>query len=83
MDVYTVRPDGTDLRQLTTDGRSIWPEWTPSGQIRFRIGTVGSPTDTMQYSLMDADGSNVTALVDLDGPVSGDRARGPDAPHPR
>ena len=68
-DVYTVRTDGTDLRQLTTDARSIWPEWTPSGQIRFRIGTVGAPTDTMRYALMDADGSNVTALVDLDGPV--------------
>ena len=65
--VYTVKPDGTGLRQLTTDGHSIWPEWTPSGQIRFRIGTVGSPTDTMQYSLMDADGSNVSALVDLEG----------------
>ena len=47
-DLYTVRTDGTDLRQLTTDGRSIWPEWTPSGQIRFRIGTVGAPTDTMR-----------------------------------
>ena len=66
-DVYTVRADGTDLRQLTTDGRSIWPEWTPSGQIRFRIGTLGSPTETMQYSLMDADGSNVTQLIDLNG----------------
>ena len=65
-DIYTVRPDGTDLRQLTTDGRSIWPEWTPSGQIRFRTGTVGALTDTMQYSLMDADGSNVTPLVDLE-----------------
>jgi Tol biopolymer transport system component len=69
-DVYTVRPDGTELRQLTTDGRSIWPEWTPAGQIRFRIGTVGAPTDTMRYSLMDADGSNVTALVDLDGLIN-------------
>jgi Tol biopolymer transport system component len=66
-DVYTVKPDGTGLRQLTTDGRSIWPEWTPAGQIRFRIGNVGALTDTMQYSLMDADGSNVTALVDLQG----------------
>jgi len=69
-DVYTVKPDGTGLRQLTTDGRSIWPEWTPSGQIRFRIGNVGAPTDTMQYSLMDADGSNVTALVDLAGLIA-------------
>ena len=78
-DVYTVKPDGTGLRQLTTDGRSIWPEWTPSGQIRFRIGNVGAPTDTMQYSLMDADGSNVTALVDLEGLVT---AVMPEGMHP-
>jgi len=78
-DVYTVKPDGTGLRQLTTDGRSIWPEWTPSGRIRFRIGNVGSPTDTMQYSLMDADGSNVTPLVDLEGLLN---AITPEGMHP-
>jgi hypothetical protein len=81
-DVYTVKPDGTGLRQLTTDGRSIWPEWTPSGQIRFRIGAVGTPTDTMQYSLMDADGSNVTALVDLAGLIEAITPEGMTPPIP-
>jgi Tol biopolymer transport system component len=69
-DVYTVRPEGTGLRQLTTDGHSIWPQWTRSGQIRFRIGNVGGPTDTMRYVLMDADGSNVTELVDLESLIT-------------
>lgn len=63
--VYTVTPDGTDLRQLTTDGSSSWPEWTLSGQIRFRNGHM---TDqSTRYSLMDADGSNMAELVDLEG----------------
>jgi Tol biopolymer transport system component len=77
-DVYSVRPDGTGLQQLTTDGRSSWPEWTPSGQIRFRRGTVSEPT--MRYSLMVADGSNVTELVDLDGLIT---AIAPEGLHPR
>jgi hypothetical protein len=76
-DVYTVRPDGTGLQQLTTDGRSSWPEWTPAGQIRFRIGTISEPT--MQYRLMDADGANVTELVDLDGLI---KAIAPEGLHP-
>ena len=62
--VYVVRPDGTDLRQLTTDGRSSWPEWTLSGQIRFRDANA-TQTSTA-FSLMDADGSNVTPFVDVD-----------------
>jgi len=81
-DVYTVKPDGTGLRQLTTDGRSIWPEWTASGQIRFRVGTVGTFEDTMQYTLMDADGSNVSALVDLAGLIEAIRPEGMTPPIP-
>jgi Tol biopolymer transport system component len=78
VDVYTVRPDGTDLRQLTTDGLSSWPEWVNSDRIRFRRGTVSGPT--MRYSLMDADGSNVTELVDLDGLI---KAFAPEGMGPR
>ena len=66
--VYVVRPDGTGQRQLTTDGHSNWPEWTRPGQIRFRIGTVSEPSS--RYSLIDADGSNRTDLVDLAGLIS-------------
>jgi hypothetical protein len=63
--IYTVRPDGTDFQQLTTDDNSSWPEWTLSGQIRFRNGHL---TDqSTRYSIMDADGSNMTELVDMAG----------------
>jgi hypothetical protein len=37
--IYTVRADGTNLRQLTTDGHSYNPEWTLSGQISSATGT--------------------------------------------
>ena len=33
--VYTVRPDGTGLTQLTTDGVSSSPSWTSDGNIVF------------------------------------------------
>jgi len=61
--IYTVRPDGTALVQLTTDGRSSWPEWTLSGQIRFRNGN--ATEQSTRYSIMDADGSNLSALIDV------------------
>ena len=32
-DVYTIRPDGTDVRRLTTDGISTSASWTPDGRI--------------------------------------------------
>ena len=37
-DIYTIRPDGTDLRQLTTDGISDRATWTPDGRILFVRG---------------------------------------------
>jgi sugar lactone lactonase YvrE len=54
-DVYTVRPDWTDLRRLTTDGNSSGATWTPDGRILF-AATGGLWT-------MDADGGNVQLLV--------------------
>jgi hypothetical protein len=64
-DIYTVRVDGTNLRRLTTDGNSSLPEWTQSGQIRFRNGTDSQPS--MSYSLMDADGGNLVELANIEG----------------
>ncbi len=66
-DIYTVNPDGSDLLQLTTDGRSAWPEWTRSGQIIFR--NQNATQTSMTFSVMDANGSNVVALGDLDAPI--------------
>jgi Tol biopolymer transport system component len=52
--IYTVRPDGSDLRQLTSGGDPSAPAWTTDGRIWFaRNG---------QLWLMDADGSNATQL---------------------
>jgi Tol biopolymer transport system component len=67
-DVYTVKPDGSDLLQLTTDGRSAWPEWTLSGGIKFR--NQNATQTSMTFSVMDADGSNMVALSDLDPLIS-------------
>jgi hypothetical protein len=55
-----VRPDGSDLRQLTHDGGSGAPNWTSDGKILFY----------RQHAmwLMDADGSNA-APVYPDGPT--------------
>jgi Tol biopolymer transport system component len=62
IDIYTIRPDGTDLRRLTTDQISNNPEWGVDGRIWFirtpglagNLGTAGPP----QLWTMDADGSN-------------------------
>lgn len=52
--IFTVQPDGSDLRQLTSDGVSTAPVWTADGQIWFgRDGYLWE---------MDADGSSVTQL---------------------
>jgi Tol biopolymer transport system component len=67
-DVYTIRPDGTDLRRLTTDRFSKGPSWTADGRIGFvRVPMVngdastGDPVD--QLWVMDADGSNASQLT--------------------
>jgi Tol biopolymer transport system component len=64
-DVYVIRPDGTDLRRLTTDGISIGPHWTADGRLVFaRIPGMGSPAGATGYEawIMDADGGNLTEL---------------------
>jgi Tol biopolymer transport system component len=74
-DVYTVRPDWTDLRRLTTEGFSNGATWTPDGRILFtRECTVQRPTgggdggsspDCSASGLwtMDADGTNARLVV--------------------
>ena len=77
--VYTVRPDGTDLQQLTTDGISSWPEWTLSNKIRFRNGS--DTNSSLAFSIMNADGSNQTFLVDLQPLVDAIQPPGTTASH--
>jgi len=60
--IYTVRADGTDLRQLTTDDISYGPAWSADGRIWFIRPTVvdGIVQDggTVESWVMDADGSH-------------------------
>jgi dipeptidyl aminopeptidase/acylaminoacyl peptidase len=65
-DIYTIRPDGTDPRRLTTDEISSNPAWSVDGRIWFtRIPRVDGNQATEpppQYWVMDADGSHATQL---------------------
>jgi Tol biopolymer transport system component len=65
-DIYTIRPDGTDLRRLTTDEISSNPGWSVDGRIWFlRLSSVDGNVQTegpLLSWVMDADGSNATQL---------------------
>jgi Tol biopolymer transport system component len=65
-DVYTLRPDGTDMRRLTTDGNSIGATWTPDGRILFATGGCQfncTTSDTGSFWVMNADGNGAQLLV--------------------
>jgi Tol biopolymer transport system component len=63
-DVYTIRPDGTDMRRLTTDGISYAATWTPDGRILFVRGTGGAGNGgSVDFWTMDADGANAALLA--------------------
>jgi hypothetical protein len=58
--IFKVRPDGTDLTQLTHDtdyAASIWPGWSPDGsKIVYTYNSNGS--NIYRLYIMNADGSN-------------------------
>jgi dipeptidyl aminopeptidase/acylaminoacyl peptidase len=66
-DIDTVRPDGTDLRRLTSDRISVLPSWTADGRIAFvKTPMVDGNLDTMhpaQWWTMDADGGNAAQYI--------------------
>jgi hypothetical protein len=62
VDIFVVNPDGTGVRQLTTDGLSAFPMWTADGRIvfgRFADATAESPSELW---IMDADGGGLAQL---------------------
>jgi WD40-like Beta Propeller Repeat len=62
VDVYTVRPDGTDLQVLTDDGDSVWPTWTRDGRIVFVRWIKGPGDGAGDLWEMDADGANAARI---------------------
>jgi len=62
-DIAIVRPDGSDLRQLTSDGISCNPLWTRDGRILF-AKWIDLEAGTFDLWIMDADGSNARRLPD-------------------
>ena len=58
-DLYTMRPDGSDVRRLTEDGLAASPTWTPDGHILFtRAASRGASPG---WWTMDAAGGQPTA----------------------
>src|SRR4051794_11526357 len=67
-DVYTMRPDGGAVRQLTRvgpDRSALFESWSP-GADRL-VFDVGSPDDPIQMWTMDADGGGQRRLLDDPG----------------
>jgi hypothetical protein len=63
-DLYTIRPDGTGMQALTTDGGAGSAHWTTDGGIIYRHGLTGGAFDEVR--LADEDGSNETPIDDAD-----------------
>ncbi|KAI1324413.1 tricorn protease N-terminal domain-containing protein [Xylariaceae sp. FL0255] len=74
-DVYTIKPDGSELTQLTTsNANDAHAVWTPDGRIMWNSGMYGFQDECALYDntfqpygdifIMDADGSNKTVLTD-------------------
>jgi Tol biopolymer transport system component len=73
--IFTVRPNGNDLRQITrVAGDAIRPDWSPDGRrIAFEIDT----PDTASVALMNADGSGLVTVPGV-GRFNGDPSFTPD-----
>jgi hypothetical protein len=63
-DIYTVLPDGSDLRRLTDDGISIQPNWTADGRLTFARDIGVADAIEFENWIMDTDGGNQTRLGD-------------------
>jgi Tol biopolymer transport system component len=71
--IFTVRPNGRDLRQIThVDGDAAQAEWSPDGgRIAFSIGEC-------ETAVMDADGGNLNVIASDPDSCQGDPSWTPD-----
>jgi Tol biopolymer transport system component len=74
--IFTVRPNGLDLRQIThVDGDAVRPDWSPNGRrIVFELDTA----DSFNVAIMNADGSDIVELPPAPGGFEGDPSFTPD-----
>jgi Tol biopolymer transport system component len=59
-DICVINPDGTGFKQLTHDGISHRPRWSPDGG---KIAFYSGPPPAVSLHVMDPDGSNRLELV--------------------
>ena len=66
-ELYIANVDGSELTQLTNNGRSNYlPAWSPSGQVISFISQESTDTSTSEIYAIHADGSNEVRLTDND-----------------
>lgn len=66
-EIYSMNPDGTDVRRLTTSpGLDLGPAVSPNGR---RIAFISLRTGSLEIHSMNADGSSVRQLTSLGGAV--------------
>ena len=59
-DVCIIKPDGTGFQQLTEDGLSYRPKWSPDGE---KIAFYSGPQPKVTLQVINADGSDRKELV--------------------
>src|SRR5713101_1532791 len=58
--IFSVKPDGSDKKQLTHQGSNVTPAWTPDGK---RIIFASDRSGTREIYLMNEDGSELESSV--------------------
>lgn len=65
--IYAIRPDGTDLQQLTRDGYSYSPTWLADGRILFMRGPLVRAYVASDFWIMDGDGARAVKITNFQG----------------